>query len=56
MTEDERAAIKVQFNEHWFVRVVHPLGECLLAVPKRQTTEEKTAAAELYHGSTVKLK
>jgi hypothetical protein len=37
------------------VRVVHPLGECLLAIPKRQASDEKAAAAELYHGSTVNL-
>jgi hypothetical protein len=35
--------------------VIHPLGEAIVAIPKAQATEEKKAAVELWHGSTVRL-
>jgi hypothetical protein len=55
MAPDERAAMKAAFTVHYFVRVIHPLGEAIVAIPKAQATEEKKAAVELWHGSTVRL-
>ena len=55
MTEQERAAMKLQFPEHYFVRVQHPLGEAIIAIPKQQRDETRMQAAELYHGATVRL-
>jgi hypothetical protein len=55
MAPDERASMKAAFPVHAFVRVIHPLGEAIIAIPKAQATEEKKAAVELYHGATLKL-
>jgi hypothetical protein len=55
MAPDERAAMKAAFPVHAFIRVIHPLGEAIIAIPREQATEEKKAAVELWHGSTVKL-
>jgi hypothetical protein len=55
MTTDEKIALRQQFPEHAFVRAIHPLGECIIALPKAQSTPEKIAAVELMHGSTITL-
>lgn len=55
MTDEDRAEIKTLFPEHAFLRIMHPLGEAILAVPRVQNTQEKTDAVSLWHGSTVKL-
>ncbi len=55
MTDEERAAIKALFPEHAFMMIVHPLGSAVIAIPKQQSSPEKEAACELWHGSVVKL-
>lgn len=55
MTDAGRAAIKLLFPEHAFARLLHPLGEAIIAIPKVQSTPEKTDAVALMHGSTIKL-
>lgn len=55
MAPDERAALKAAYPEHAFLRVQHPLGEAILAIPRKQSSEDKTATVELWHGATVKL-
>jgi hypothetical protein len=55
MAPDEKAALKAAYPEHAFVRVQHPLGEAIVALPRNQSTPEKCAAVELWHGSTVRL-
>jgi hypothetical protein len=55
MTADEKAALKAAYPEHAFMRVLHPLGEAIVAIPRKQSSEGKIAAVELYHGATVKL-
>lgn len=54
MTTDERAALKAAYPEHAFLRVQHQLGEAIIAIPRKQSTDEKAAAVELWHGATVK--
>lgn len=55
MTDEDRAAIKTLFPEHAFLRIMHPLGEAILAVPRVQDTQEKTDAVALWHGASVRL-
>jgi len=55
MDEQEKAAMRAQFPVHAFVRVLHPLGEAILAIPREQPTPEKKASVELYHGATIRL-
>lgn len=55
MDAEDKAALKLAFPAHSFLRIMHPLGEAILAVPRVQDTQEKTDAVALYHGSTVKL-
>lgn len=53
MIDDEKRAMREQFPAHAFVRVIHPLGEAIIAVPKKQASAEKEAAVSLWHGATV---
>lgn len=55
MTDEDRAEIKALFPEHAFLRIMHPLGEAILVVPRAQDTQEKMDAIALYHGSTVRI-
>ena len=55
MTDEERAMMKQKYPAHYFVRVIHPLGEAILAIPKQQRDEQRTQGAELWHGATVRL-
>jgi hypothetical protein len=55
MDADEKAALKSAFPVHAFLRVIHPLGSAIIALPRKQASEEKVAAVELWHASTVKL-
>jgi hypothetical protein len=56
MKISDLAALKSLYGEHWFVRVQSGDFEAMLAVPKKQATEAKRAAAELMAGATVRCK
>lgn len=47
--------MKEAHPEHAFLRVLHPLGEAIIAIPRKQASEEKAAAVELWHGASVRL-
>lgn len=55
MTDDERAALKVAFPNHCFLRVVKDGWQALIALPKQQSTPEKRASVELWHKATARL-
>ena len=55
MDESEKAVMRAAFPAHAFVRILHPLGEAILAIPREQPTPEQKASVELYHGATVRL-
>lgn len=55
MTPDDKTALKLAYPEHAFMRILHPLGEAILAVPRVQTTPEKTDAMVLWAGATVRI-
>jgi hypothetical protein len=55
MTPDEKIALRQQFPAHAFLRVIHPLGEAIIALPRKQASEEKVAAVLLWHGATARI-
>ncbi len=55
MDDADKSAIKALFPEHAFMKIMHPLGEAIVAIPRKQPTPEKEAAVELYHGATIRL-
>jgi hypothetical protein len=56
MKTSDLAALKSLYGEHWLIKVQSGDFEAMLAVPKVQSTPEKTAAAELMAGATVRCK
>jgi hypothetical protein len=56
MKASDLAALKSLYGEHWLIKVQSGDFEAMLAVPKVQSTPEKTAAAELMAGATVRCK
>ncbi len=57
MTVDEKKAMIAAYPGCAFLRVIHAESgyEAILAIPRRQATEEKEAAVALWHGATVSL-
>jgi hypothetical protein len=55
VTSEEKAALRQQFPTHYFLRVLALGHQCVIALPRKQSTPEKEAAVELWHGATVML-
>ena len=55
MTDAEREAIRTLFPDHVFLRVLKGDLQGIIALPKKQSTEEKEAAVALWKGATVRL-
>ena len=57
MTVDEKKAMVAAHPGCAFLRVIHAESgyEAILAIPRRQATEEREAAVQLWHGATVSI-
>jgi hypothetical protein len=55
MDKDERAALKALYPEHYFMRCIALGHQCIVALPRKQSTPEKEAAVELWHGASVRI-
>lgn len=59
MTDEERAALRKQYPNHWFCKVVGYGHEVLMAIPKRQEITPVPSLLgldiEMLHGATMRI-
>lgn len=64
MTDAEKAALKAQYGNHWFMKVIKAGHEVLIAIPKTKKAEQGEIRmpcdgpvwpVSMLHGTTMRL-